>query len=70
MAWVGTTIRPPSRSAGKSPVRTHSYAVVREMPRTSAASATDIVRCTGSVRSTTVMSFPSVEFRTQQKDSQ
>jgi len=54
---------PPSRGAGTSP------AVVREMPRTPAVLVTEIVRCVGSVPSTTVMSCPSSEFSTQEQGS-
>ena len=37
---AGTTIRRPNRSTGSSPVRAHSYAVERLMPRIFAASST------------------------------
>jgi hypothetical protein len=44
IAATGTRIRRPIRIAGSWPVRTYSYADVRETPSIAAASSTDIVR--------------------------
>ena len=59
MARIGTMIRLPSRSAGRAPVRTHSYADAREMPRALAASVTVMVR--GAVASRPRGRFPVAE---------
>lgn len=48
MTTAGITIRRRNRSDGIDPLRTHSYAVDREMPRRCAACSTERVRGTTS----------------------